>query len=136
MGGDAIIGSPYCHGNNLNQKFESNICLNPETDKASCALDTAEKLLEVCEYGCENANCLSRYAVRGTKTDVVIANNAPEEITLEVTYRIFSNFFGIDSTKTQNFDVGALSEKSFKVYDNVGCSNSPCSIIIEDSQEL
>jgi hypothetical protein len=87
---------------------------------------------------CNFASCppLPDYKVEGTKTEVVIQNNLAEDISLNVTYRIFSNFFGKDSTENQVFEVGANSTETFKVYYNDGCSSSPCSVSIIKEERI
>lgn len=73
---------------------------------------------------------LPDYTVEGSATDVLIKNNLDKELSVKVTYRIYSIWFGIDSQASQIFDVEANTTKSFKVYDNPGCSNNPCQVNI------
>lgn len=103
----------------------------------------AQNILESCDtdihyldgdrdgVACESLLIL----VEGSKTDVIITNGKDSPISLEVTYNIFSKWFGIDKTETKVFDVDAGSRKSFKVYNNDGCSNLPCYVNIIDHEE-
>jgi very-short-patch-repair endonuclease len=68
--------------------------------------------------------------VEGSKTDVIITNNQNKDTSVNVTYRIFSNWFGIDSTENKIFEVSANNKQSFQVYYNDGCSTAPCSVSI------
>lgn len=76
------------------------------------------------------------FIVEGSKTDVIITNNLERNISLNVTYRIYSTWFGADYTQSKVFNVGANTQQTFKVYDNVGCSSSPCSVIIVSYNEI
>lgn len=72
----------------------------------------------------------------GSSTNVIIKNNQDKNISVNVTYRIFSKWFGADYQQNAVFDVGAKTEETFKVYDNVGCSNAPCSVSIISYEEI
>lgn len=69
--------------------------------------------------------------IEGSTTAVIITNNQDKNVSLNVTYGIYSNWFGIDSITSQVFDVEANSNKMFKVYNNDGCYNEHyCSVSI------
>ncbi len=72
----------------------------------------------------------------GSKTDVIITNNKNKDVSLNVTYRIYSSYFGIDAMGNRIFEVKANSKQNFLVYDNVGCSHAPCAIEILDFSEV
>lgn len=74
--------------------------------------------------------------VEGSKTDVIITNYKDKIVSLNVTYRIYSNWFGINSTNSKIFNVGAGEKKSFQVYFNDGCATAPCSVSIINSEEI
>jgi len=74
--------------------------------------------------------------VTGSKTEVIIKNNQQKSISLNVTYRIYSNWFGKDSTESKIFEINAGEEKSFKVYNNDGCNTAPCSVSILNFEEV
>lgn len=74
--------------------------------------------------------------VEGSATNVIITNNQDKAISVNVTYRIYSNWFGIDTQSNQIFDVDAKSKQMFKVYNNDGCSTAPCSVSIVSYSEL
>lgn len=74
--------------------------------------------------------------VEGSETDIIIKNNQQKDISLNVTYRIYSNWFGIDSRESKIFEIRAKEEKSFKVYNNEGCLTAPCSVSIISYEEL
>jgi very-short-patch-repair endonuclease/uncharacterized protein YcfL len=74
--------------------------------------------------------------VTSSNTDVIIANNQQKNISVNVTYRIFSNWFGIDSQQSKIFNVSANTQKNFTVYANAGCSNAPCSVRIISYKEI
>jgi very-short-patch-repair endonuclease len=92
---------------------------------------------------CEFKVCpaLPDYVVNGSMQNVIIKNNLASGISLNVTYRILSNWFGTDRTETQIFEVGANSEKSFEVYSNGGCVYSSgktldCSVSIISQKRI
>jgi hypothetical protein len=74
--------------------------------------------------------------VTGSKTDIIIKNNQQKSILLNVTYRIYSNWFGKDSTESKVFEINAEEEKSFKVYNNDGCNTASCSVSILNFEEV
>lgn len=74
--------------------------------------------------------------VTGSKTEVIIKNNQQKAISLNVTYKIYSRWFGKDSTESKVFEINAGEEKSFKVYNNDGCNTAPCSISILNFEEV
>lgn len=74
--------------------------------------------------------------VNGSKTEVIITNNQAKDISLNITYSIVSNFFGINSQQSQIFNVPANTKKSFLVYDNVGCDTAPCGVGIINYTEI
>lgn len=76
------------------------------------------------------------YEVQGSATNVIIKNNLDKQISLSVTYRIYSKWFGIDSQQTKVFDVEANSQQLFDVWNNQGCLTAPCSVIIVSSKEI
>jgi hypothetical protein len=136
-GTDGFLEEKFCKNDSLYQNFKTFNCLNSKTPASSCSSAVEEKLIESCEYGCDNSNvCLPPYSVEGTKTEVVIQNNLAEDISLNVTYRIYSNWFGKDSTESQVFEVSANSKETFKVYYNDGCSSSPCSVSILKEERI
>lgn len=73
--------------------------------------------------------------VEGSNTDVILTNNRDKDISVNVTYRIFSKWFGMDSIKNKLFQVNANSKESFRVYDACAGGIGDCSIIILDFQE-
>lgn len=74
--------------------------------------------------------------VESSNTDVIINNNKQKDVSLNVTYRIYSNWFGIDKQESQIFEVNANSQESFKVYNNDGCLTAPCSVSIISYSEI
>src|SRR3989344_517674 len=64
--------------------------------------------------------------VEGSSTDVIITNNENKKAIVNVTYRIYSRWFGADYNENKLFEVSPNSQQSFRVYDNVGCSSAPC----------
>lgn len=72
------------------------------------------------------------FDVRSTKTDVIITNNRQNDIYLNVTYRIYSSWFGKDTIEQATFFVEGGEEKSFRAYNNDGCSIASCQVIILD----
>lgn len=135
-GEDQFIENKFCNGNNINQKFKSFECLNSDTSESSCTFKVRETTIEECDYGCKEATCLPQFSIKGSKTDVIITNNLNRNISLNVTYNIFSRWFTMNSTQSKIFDVKAKDEESFKVYYNDGCANADCSVSIIDSKEL
>lgn len=73
--------------------------------------------------------------VSGDKTNVIITNNLDRDVSLKVTYNVYSRWFNADYDETKVFDVPANSEKSFRVYNNDGCGNNPCSVGIMGYEE-
>jgi len=92
--------------------------------------------------GEDNINSISEQpkiepiVVTGSKTDVIIKNNLQKDVSLNVTYKVYSNWFGKDSTESNVFEINAGEEKSFKVYDNDGCNTAPCSVSILNFEEV
>jgi hypothetical protein len=74
--------------------------------------------------------------VKGSKTDVIIENNLEKSISLNVTYRIYSKWFGADYQQSEIFEVGANKQESFTVYNNDGCSTAPCSVSVINYKEI
>ena len=74
--------------------------------------------------------------VTGSKTDIIIKNNQQKSISLNVTYRIYSDWFGKDSIETKIFEINAGEEKSFKVYNNDGCNIASCLVSILNFEEV
>jgi len=74
--------------------------------------------------------------VSGSKTEVIIKNNQQKSISVNVTYRIYSDWFGKDSIESNVFEVDADEEKSFRVYNNDGCNTAPCSVSIINFEEV
>lgn len=70
--------------------------------------------------------------VTSSKTEVIIKNNLQKNISVNVTYRIYSDWYGIDSQASRVFVVGANSQQTFKVYSNSGCDMGvgDCSVSI------
>ena len=68
--------------------------------------------------------------VSGTKTEVAITNNLRERIYVNVSYRVFSQFYKADYTESKIFEVWPNAQQSFKVYENGGCANNDCLIMI------
>lgn len=91
---------------------------------------------------CEFADCpvsipvLEDYVVKGSQKEVIIENNLQEEITLNVTYRIYSKWFGTDRTENRLFEVAKNTTKAFLVYDNTGCGVGDCSVSIITFSEI
>ena len=77
----------------------------------------------------------SLLVVEGSSADVIITNNKEESVSVNVEYRIYSRWFGADYVNSQIFQVASQSKKSFRVYDNVGCSSAPCSVEIISYKE-
>jgi hypothetical protein len=73
--------------------------------------------------------------IEGSKTEVIITNNQDKDISLNVTYRIFSDWFKKDSTESKIFDVESKTKKYFQVYFNDGCLTAPCSVSIISYEE-
>jgi len=71
-----------------------------------------------------------------TKKYVVITNNLEENISLNVTYRIYSKWFGKDTTTSKVFDVEAGVKESFLVYENYGCRSHSCTVTIQNYEQL
>jgi len=76
------------------------------------------------------------FTVAGSNTEVIIKNNQQKAISVNVTYNIYSRWFGIDEIATQIFNVSANSEKAFQVYYNNGCATAPCGVRIISSTEI
>ena len=74
--------------------------------------------------------------VLGGSKNIEITNNLNQEISLNVTYRVVSSWFGKDSTETKVFTVEANNSKSFLVYDNAGCHSNRCSVSIIEYNEI
>lgn len=72
------------------------------------------------------------FTVEGSKTDVIITNNQYTSISLNVTYRITSSWYGVDRQENKVFFVEENSQQRFRVYDNIGCNTDPCSVSIID----
>ncbi len=108
------------------------------------ALNNENKRDAIKNYPKENPNInlipeqpkVEPIIVTGSKTDVIIKNNQQKSVSLNVTYRIYSNWFGKDSTESSIFEIEAGEEKSFKVYNNDGCSTAPCSVSIINFKEV
>lgn len=73
---------------------------------------------------------INDFEISTTKTEIIIKNNLDKGYSLEITYRIYSNWFGVDSTKTELFEILPKKEEIFTVYSNDGCKTSPCSVEI------
>jgi hypothetical protein len=78
----------------------------------------------------------SSIIVEGSKTAVLINNSWERDVSINVTYRIYSNWFGIDSIESRIFEVKANSQESFNVYNNYGCDTAPCSVSILNFEEI
>lgn len=74
--------------------------------------------------------------VSGTKTDVIIINKIPERVYVNVTYRVFSQFYHDDYTESKIFEVWPNAQQSFKVYNNGGCLNNECLVMILGFQRV
>jgi len=76
--------------------------------------------------------------VEGSRDSIIIINNKQEFISLNITYRIYSKWYGADYQATQIFDINPNNSKSFKVYNNDGCSKGigDCSVSIISYEEV
>lgn len=69
-------------------------------------------------------------SIKGTKTDVVIINTLNERVYVNVTYRVFSQYYQDDYTESKVFEVWPNRQQEFEVYNNGGCANNECSVNI------
>ena len=57
---DHCAGGPnYCYFGDVYQDFWLHKCINPGELNAYCSIEIGPKLIEECEYGCENGYCLN-----------------------------------------------------------------------------
>ena len=63
---DTFVGDRYCKGNAVVQKFRDYYC---HIDK--CEYQEYEKVIEECEYGCENGECLPGPTPPTPPTDII-----------------------------------------------------------------
>ncbi len=75
--------------------------------------------------------------LNSSSNEVIINNNQEDDVSINVTYKVKSNFFNIDYQRSQVFSVGANTEEKFKVNENPACEdNSLCSVAIIGYTEL
>jgi len=110
--------------------FNSSISNNPEPTSPNHTAITGSNSTINNKTEPVPAPKLPDYTINGSKTDVIIKNNLNEEVSLNVTYRLYSTWYGVDIQESKIFDVGANTTQSFKVFGNTGCSTDPCSVII------
>lgn len=68
--------------------------------------------------------------VTSDKTNVIITNNLEETASVEVHFKVDSNWFNYHSEETKIFEVSPKSTESFMVYNNQGCVSAPCGVSI------
>ena len=73
---DGYVGSKYCSGNNVVQKYKTYSCSNYK-----CSSSEQEKTLEYCQYGCSNGVC-----TEPQNPGYIIENNQCVYITSGATY--------------------------------------------------
>jgi len=79
--------------------------------------------LEVSEEPIEKSEPIS---ISTSSTEITIKNTLQKTISMEITYRIYSKWYGRDTTETKIFDVGAYQTKTFLVWGNNGCKITGC----------
>jgi hypothetical protein len=57
-GKDGFIGMPYCKDSFVARDYRAYECLNPGVPYASCSNTDDFRIIEDCEFGCEDSECL------------------------------------------------------------------------------
>ena len=68
-GDDGFIDDRYCVGDDLYQDYEEFTCSNPGTSLSMCFDGVSDELIEECEFGCANGDCLDPECSRNTDCD-------------------------------------------------------------------
>lgn len=79
------------------------------------------------------------YEVKTDKYSLIITNNQNKELRLEIEYRRYSNWFGVDENKTIEVLIPPNQEKTIPdegFSNNMGCSSAPCSISLISYREI
>ena len=121
-GEDKYIGENLCTANNVTKNFINYTCNLPGTSASSCSNSTTMKLIEKCNFGCENGKCLigkhdiALENLQFKRNDSVIGDNI---LVKNVSYKILIDVFNkgnfmenvsFDGKILQNSDV----KKTFK----------------------
>ncbi|MBT4166240.1 hypothetical protein HOE04_04350 [archaeon] len=77
-GDDDFVGDKFCKEENLYQNYREFDCENQGTAKSDCTSEVDSKLVENCEYGCDNGECLSECTKDSDCNSNEICNNNNE----------------------------------------------------------
>lgn len=120
------------NGSRLNSYNQTSITLTSVVQEPSQVIAPSPIL---STQDLEELKAENQFIVNSTKTTIIINNHRNSSLSLNITYRISSHWFGIDKTTSQIFEVGPNAEQVFTVYDNDGCDSFPCFTEIISYQE-
>jgi hypothetical protein len=53
-----FVGSEYCSGNNIMKNYQTSLCNAPGTPSSSCNSQVNPKLVDLCQFACNNGLCI------------------------------------------------------------------------------
>jgi len=127
----ALVAMPMVMAYDFNQQPS-------DTDKATFdqILQPVMKIYNLVKYVASAIAAIALFFAGVTYmmsgTSVVIKNNLDRDVLVNVTYHVYSKWFGIDKISSLKISVKSNSEETANLYDNAGCNaGMPCSVSME-----